>query len=195
MKEVSYILIPGLGDQRPIFGWFYKRVERHWSRLGMMTTVVWPEWISKEPYEPKYRRLLGAIREERRKGREVVIVGISAGAALGLLAFTEGDVHSFVSVCGFTQLKSTDVTNKELMKLSWFRAANAAELAARALAPSQRKRILSLIARSDRVIDIRQEYICGATNIRMHSRGHLMSIAVALFWYRRRIKHFVTSKD
>jgi pimeloyl-ACP methyl ester carboxylesterase len=163
----------------------------------MRATVVWPEWISREPYGPKYQRLLGAIRKERQKGREVVIVGISAGAALGLLAFAEGDgdVCSFVSVCGFTQLKPTDVANKELMKLSWFRAANAAELAARALAPSQRKRILSLIARSDRVIDIRQEYIGGATNVRMYSRGHLMSIAVALFWYRRRIKYFVTSKD
>ncbi len=163
----------------------------------MKIRVVQPQWVSKETYELKYRRLLEAIREEHQQGREVVLVGVSAGAALGLLAFAEtgSDVLAFVSVCGFTQLKPTDIANRDLMKFSWFNAANRAELAAQGLSRSERKRILSLIARSDDIIDPRQEYIDGATNVRMYSRGHVASIVMALVWHRRLIARFATSRD
>ena len=195
--SVTFILIPGLGDQRPVFGWFYKQVQKRWQRFSMCTRVLWPKWVSKEPYERKYQRLRALIIEERQQGREVVLVGISAGAALGLLAFAEGggDITAFVSVCGFTQLKPTDVTNKDLMKLSWFQATNRAELAARALTAAERKRILSFIPRSDNVIAPRQEYIGGAKNLRMHTHGHMVSLVVVLLWRRRMIADFVTSRD
>lgn len=167
----------------------------------MKTLVVRLGWLSQEPYGPKYERLRKAIRQERQQGRRVVLVGVSAGASLGLLAFAEsgGDVLAFVSVCGFTQLRPTDVTNKDLMKLSWFRAANRAELVARTLTRAERARILSLIARSDKVIEPRREYIGGAKNVRLYSHGHLASIVVALVGHRRRIVRFVealsTSRD
>jgi len=156
---------------------------------------MWPKWVSKESDEPKYQRLLAIIREERQQGREVVVVGVSAGSALGLLAFAEadGDILAFISICGFTQLKPTDVTNRELMNLSWFQATNKAELAARALTAAERKRILSFIPRSDKVIEPRQEYIGGATNIRMHTHGHMVSLVMVLLWRQRQIARFVDS--
>ena len=187
--------MPGLGDQRAIFGWFYRQVGTLWRWRGMHTRVMWPKWVSKESDEPKYQRLLAIIREERQQGREVVVVGVSAGSALGLLAFAEadGDILAFISICGFTQLKPTDVTNRELMNLSWFQATNKAELAARALTAAERKRILSFIPRSDKVIEPRQEYIGGATNIRMHTHGHMVSLVMVLLWRQRQIARFVDS--
>lgn len=127
--KISYILIPGLGDQKPIFGWFYRRVEKRWARKGMPVRMVQPEWVSAEHYPAKYDRLLAAIAEERSMGREAVLVGVSAGASLGLLALAQrrGGVRAFVSVCGFTLVKPQDRRNDQLMSLSWYQAAAAAE--------------------------------------------------------------------
>lgn len=123
------------------------------------------------------------------------MVGVSAGASLGLLAFAEErGVKAFVSVCGFTRLKAGDRHNSSLMNLTWFQAAAAAEDATKGLSEARRRRIMSLVARGDRIIDVKRQPIAGALNVHVPTHGHMLSIVVALLWYRRRIVRFATSK-
>jgi hypothetical protein len=193
MKQMSYILVPGLGDHKAIFEWFYSWVARRWTRKGMVTTVFEPRWVDAERYEAKYQRLLELIQKQ--EGRGVVLVGVSAGAALSYLAFAERrGAECFVSVCGFTQLQDRDRSNPQLMCLSWYQAADAAQKAGQGLSAPERRRILSFIPRSDSVINPKQQFIDGAQNIQLKSRGHLMSIVVTLLWHRRQIKAFATSR-
>lgn len=191
---MSYILVPGLGDHKAIFGWFYGRVAKWWTRKGMTTEVFESRWADAEPYEAKYQRLLALIRQQ--EDREVTLVGVSAGAALAYLAFAErrGAGH-FVAVCGFTQLQDRDRSNSQLMRLSWYQAADAAQTAGQGLGATERRHILSFIPREDTVVNPKQQLIEGAQNVQLKNRGHLVSIVVSLLRHRREIKAFATSRD
>ncbi len=196
MKRTTYILIPGLGDEKAIFGWFYRAIAALWSRRGMPTRVMWPKWASAEPYEQKQKRLLTLLAEQKKQGSEIVLVGVSAGAALAYLTYSQGGgAKRFVAICGFTQLRPGDRKNPQLMRLSWYQAADAAGRASATLSQLKRQHILSFIPREDHVIDPKQQVIDGGQNRRLRSRGHLKTIVVSLVWHRRRIKAFVTSTD
>jgi len=191
MKNPSYILLPGLGDQKPIFGWFYSRVEEQWRRAGMDARICQMKWVSDEPYERKLARLVTMIDEERAKGRGVVLVGVSAGAALGAVAFCRSPEDlALVSICGLLRLKPEDY-HTSYDRTSWFKAAEAAEQGIKALSPVWKARMLTLSARTDKVIEPEREQIHGVTNIAMHARGHLVGIAIGFIWYRRQIARYI----
>jgi pimeloyl-ACP methyl ester carboxylesterase len=194
MKNASYILLPGLGDQKPIFGWFYRRVEKWWRRAGIDVRVCRMSWVSGESFEAKRDRLVAIVDAERAKGRGVVLVGVSAGAALGAVVFCEHPQDTlFVSICGLLRLKPDD-DNTPYTHASWFQATKAGERAIAALGSTEKKNMLTLSARADKVIEPEREQIIGVENILMHARGHLAGIVVGLFAYRKRIVRFVTSK-
>jgi len=175
VKDTTYILIPGLGDQKPIFGWFYRMVAKRWTRSGLPTKVATPKWGIGDPYESKLAAIVAVIAQEKSAGKEVALVGISAGAALGLLAFCrDRGAKCFISVAGFMQLSASDRQNKTFMKLTWYRAANQAEQEATQLEPDRRQRMMSLYGKADDVIEPARQRIAGGTNVQMHSRGHLL---------------------
>jgi hypothetical protein len=191
MKNPSYILLPGLGDQKPIFGWFYSWVEKQWRRAGMDARICQMKWVSDEPYERKLARLIAMIDEERTRGRGVVLVGVSAGAALGAVAFCKNSEGlALVSICGLLRLKPEDYKTS-YGRTSWFKAAEAAEQGIKALSPMQKARVLTLSARTDNVIEPEREQIPEVTNIAMHARGHLVGIAIGFIWYRRQIARYI----
>jgi hypothetical protein len=194
MKRPSYILLPGLGDQKPIFGWFYRRVEKLWRRSGVDAQVCQMNWISDESFESKLARVKRVIEAERRKGREVVVVGASAGAAIGMVAAHEQGTR-FVSICGLLKLKADDYRNPAYTHTSWFRAAEAAERVIAGLGQAEKKRVLTLTPSIDKVIEPERERIDGAENITMRVKGHLAGIVLGLVVYRKQITRFVTSKD
>lgn len=194
MKQLTYIIVPGLGDHKPIFGWFYQAVGKRWNRSGMRTIVFEPRWISDEPYEAKMTRLLQLVGQQQ-EGRGVVLIGISAGATLGLLGISQAPqaVVALVSVCGFVRLQETDRDNEQLMALSWYKAADAAERAVSVMT-HQRARILCLVPRTDTVIKPEQQGIEGASYHRIASGGHLLSIVMVLYGYRQRIEQFANGR-
>jgi pimeloyl-ACP methyl ester carboxylesterase len=193
--KTTYILIPGLGDHKRVFGWFYRFVAWRWSRNNMQTRVFMPKWASRETYEDKYVRLLAHVNACRAEGGEVVLVGISAGAALGLLTYAQDvrTIRAFVAVCGFTSLQETDRASTNLMKLSWYQAADNAEQKAQILTVQDKKRMISFIPAIDSVIDPAQQLLDGATNCRLRVRGHLLGIVWTLLAKRRAIAQFVSS--
>jgi pimeloyl-ACP methyl ester carboxylesterase len=196
MKEVSYIIVPGLGDHKPIFGWFYVGVGKRWGRKGLRTQIFHPEWLSAEPYEEKYKRLVGLIESEQRAGRGVVLIGVSAGDALAMLAMAQSPVPlvALISVCGFVRLKESDKHDSPYSKLSWYRAGDAAEKSLAGLSSERKSNILCLIPRIDRVVEPERQHIDGTTNVRLNAAGHLWGIVVALLWRHRTIQRFVNER-
>jgi dienelactone hydrolase len=162
----------------------------------MRTRIAMPKWGITDSFELKLAQVTKAIAEEKNAGQKIVVVGVSAGAALGLLAFCrDRGVDAFISVAGFTKLIDSDRGNSQLMDLTWYRAAGRAELEVGELDKERRAHILSLFGQSDNVIEPERQLIDGATNMQMKAFGHLLSIVVGLIFYRRTIKRFVASRD
>ena len=194
--KITYILLPGLGDERAIFSWFYRMVGEWWSRDVVEVRIFKSHWSTSKSYAQKYNELVGEIKAERKKGRAVVLVGVSAGASLAYLAFAQHaqEVQAFISLCGFTRLKPGDFKNPQVMKFSWYQAAAAAERAGAALGAEERSRILAIIPKTDNVINPQQQQIEGAKNVQLKMRGHLAVIMTTLLVRRRMIQRFATSK-
>src|SRR5690242_7817470 len=114
MEKITYILIPGLWDQRVTFERFYKTVEKWWGMNGMRTVVCPMHWIGLESYSDKVKRLEEYIDAEREQGREVVLVGVSAGGPIALLGFTRftKKVLGIVTVSGLLALAPDDKKDK-----------------------------------------------------------------------------------
>jgi hypothetical protein len=192
MKKVTYILIPGLWDQKPIFGWFYYAVGKWWGLHGMRTVVCKMNWISVEPYQKKLERLGACIDQQRQQGRGVVLVGVSAGgpmAVLGLIEF-DAQVSGAVSVSGLLALTEKDKKQKVYTKTSWFKAAQALERQVRKLTSSQRRRIMTIGPLKDDMIDLEREKIEGVRHKRIAARGHMPGVITALIVHPLKIRRF-----
>lgn len=126
-----------------------------------------------------------------------MLIGISAGASLGLLAYAQEphSIRAFVAVCGFTRLKVSDRRNPKLMELSWYQAADAAEKHRQSLSAEELARIATMIPKTDNVIAPEQQIIPGASVKRMAVRGHVLGIIWALVGGRRFIVRFASSID
>lgn len=200
MKKVTYVLIPGLWDQKPLFGWFYYMVARWWSWLGMSTTVCDMKWVSTEPYKVKRVRLQHCIEAERHKGRGVVLVGVSAGGPMAIIGLAEEDaVAAAVTINGILKLNKDDRDNALYAATSWFEATDRGERAAARLNSKLRASLLAISgSKDDIIINTSKEHIAGATNKKIAGKGHLSTIVKILLWYPFVIRRFVrrvTSKD
>lgn len=182
MKKVTFILIPGLWDQRPIFGWFYRAIGKWWGMHGMRTVVCAMHWISLEPYSAKLERLEECIDAERRQGQKVMLVGVSAGgpiALLGLVRFHK-KVLGAVSVSGLLALSDQDKKDKIYSKTSWFKAAAAAQKEAPKLTSALRKRFMAITSVKDDLIETDRAMLKGASHKQITTRGHMSGIIATL---------------
>ncbi len=199
MKKVSYILIPGLWDQKPLFGWFYYVVARWWTWQGIPTSVCEMRWVGTEPYSNKRERLQKCIEAQSRQGREVVLVGISAGGPMAVIGLKEERaVVAAISISGLLRLNKEDRENPLFAATSWFEAADRGERALNHLSPEKRTRLLTISGLKDDVIDPSKEHAKGAPSVRVKGHSHLPTVVKVLLWYPYTIRRFVsraTSKD
>ncbi|SRR6266496_2684037 len=194
MKQpITYILVPGLWDQRPLFGWFYLVVGKWWRLHGMRTVFCKMNWVSTESYRMKMKRLETCIRQQQRAGRGVVVVGVSAGGSMALIALCEHEEKVFgaVSISGLLKLTAKDRANPLYAKTSWFEAADRAERLSKHMDRGVRRRLLTLSGTEDDLINPRQEHIPGAAQRRVKGHGHLLTIVRILLIYPRTIKRFM----
>ncbi len=194
MKHSTFIIIPGLNDGRPFFKWFYRRIESWWSRNGATAVILIADWHNNEPYQEKLKRIHQEIQRLREQGREVALVGVSAGATLATIAFARDDkkVIGLVTVCGFLRPAPGDEKKTELIHKSWYKAALASEKAIAGLTKAQKQQIICLTPVRDKVIRPELAFIPGAKRLKLWSNGHLQSIFVGLVGYRNAIVHFVS---
>lgn len=192
MKDVTLLLVPGLGDHKRVFGWFYAGVIKHWRHRGLHGTLVPMNWREAEPLAAKLTRLEAAIAEAHAQGRGVVLVGVSAGAAVALVAFAEHPdrVRGVVSVSGFLRVAPG---SQRFRQTPWYQAGLAAEQAATHLTGGQRQRVLALYPRYDATITLEREQLAGGQNRQINAYGHLPSIALGLLRLPGYARRFLAS--
>jgi len=190
MKSTTFILIPGLNDRKSFFNTFYAFICRHWRRAGMQSVFVSVGWEDGTSFEAKVKKIEKYLDAEVEQGREVVLVGVSAGASLAMVLFGRHPhkIAGVVTVVGLLALaKGVGV---ESVNQAWYQSAQACEQVVARLTPDEKKRIFILYAFKDSVIDPKRQQLAGVKKRRVPAVGHLLSIGIGLFNYRRVIKRF-----
>lgn len=186
------IYIPGLGDNKNVIG--QRLAVGLWRIWGVKPHLYQMKWGDKQPYGPKFEGLLTLINQLLQTGT-VSLVGSSAGATVAINAYAAQPhlIQAVVSIAG-------KINNPQTIGPHYLRDnpafGESAQLAVSSLAqlrPKERRRILSLFAAVDPVVPARDSMIDGATNRRLPTMGHSVTIGTQLIigapWFLHFIKH------
>lgn len=194
MKEVSFILVPGLNDRKPLFRWFYSELCNHWNRAGMDCVVAPIDWEDDDTFAAKKERLALLITAKQKRGRRVVLVGVSAGASLVIATYGSQPkgILAVVSIGGLLAL-AHEPHEVAYSNRSWYVAAKTCEKVIAKMTAAQKQKVLTFSPLRDSVIDPARQKIKGVRNRRLPSIGHVTSIAFCLLTRRRTIRRFVAN--
>ncbi|HXR49745.1 MAG TPA: hypothetical protein VN778_01830, partial [Verrucomicrobiae bacterium] len=179
MKSLCIIYIPGLGNgdylaQRKIVHW--------WHFLGVETELFPINWNDQKPWSSKRDALLVRVDALAAQGKRVALVGISAGgsAAINIYAARKNVITGIVCIAGW--INYPEDINPIHLKINPAFVASAGQTAAslETLKGTYSRRILSLYALSDRIVNRRHSIIPGACNRSVLSIGHGFTIATQI---------------
>lgn len=174
------IYIPGLGDQN-MFG---QHAAHYLWRLQGATVYTYPlAWADKEPFAPKFERLLAYVDKLVAKGFQVSLVGVSAGAtaALNVLAARPDTIHKVVLICGAVQHpEEVQEHTKQINPAFWESMLYLHAHSLKALTPHEKQKIVSYIPQADEVVATKNMRIQGISYESLPTRGHVKSIVYAI---------------
>ncbi len=178
-KTLHLIYITGLGDtqisgqQKAISTW-------HW--WGVEAELFQVKWGDKEPWEPKFRRLLKRIDELVSEGKDVALVGASAGAGAVINAFAarKNKIVGVVLIAGKVNRPDAIGSKFRSQNPAFVTSAYDCEKALTTLDASDRKRILSRFALIDELVYKADSRVVGARNRLVPSIGHIPTIALQI---------------
>lgn len=178
--QLHIIYIPGLGDEREPKGqlWAVNR----WRRYGVEAELFRMYWGDKNPWAPKFKRLLTRIDELTSEGKFVGVVAASAGAsaAINVFAARPNKVVGLVLIAGKVNrpdaIHPIHLTKNPAMPESVKQAVQSL----RQLDSAKRRRILSRYGIFDEYVKKADSYIPGAHNKRVLTAGHFLNIAFQL---------------
>ena len=193
MTKHHIIYIPGLGDRlNRRFGqstalalWNLNSVRPHYFVVG---------WANlSESFDHKLQRLLGHIDKLTARGHIVSLVAASAGASLAVVALQQRPqaVRNIVTICGKLHNPQT-IANAVYMANPAFRIAlNRFAAIEPKLSPSDRLRILTVVASNDNLVPAGDSIIDGSKIEQLPTSGHLLTIFAALTWHRQKLISFI----
>lgn len=179
IKTLHLIYIPGLGDQS-ISNQLW--AVRRWSKYGVEAELFQMKWSNTEAWEPKFERLLLRIDELLSEGKDVALVGASAGASAAINAFTARKDHIVGVVCIAGKINRPDAIGPRYRRENpaFVKSAEDCEIALTHLTSDDRSRILSRYAWVDETVAKADSQVAGATNQQLHSIGHAVTIGLQL---------------
>lgn len=178
MSPLHLIYIPGLGDARALG---QAKAVQSWRWFGVEAEMLRMNWNDDEAWEIKSGRLLTRIDELTADGRQVALVGASAGATAVITAFAvRPEILGCVVIAGKANHPETINERYRQESPSFVAAAYACEQALSAINTTRRKRIVSRYAFYDEVLKPEDSYIAGAHNRRLLSIGHAITIATQI---------------
>jgi pimeloyl-ACP methyl ester carboxylesterase len=185
-KPHHIIFVPGLGDST----WFYDWTTRNWPCKVYFFKA---SWYNNDSFEQKLALLLKEIDSHKEK---VSLIGASAGASLVLNAYSKrkNKIHRVVNVCGrirkgrnvFPSLTLAAIRSKSFKDSVFACEKNLLNISAK-----DKKKILTIRALFDEIVPSSTTPIQGATNLKILSAGHTISIYLALSLYRNKIVSFL----
>lgn len=178
------VIVPGIGDDRsPV----YQQFAGVWRKFGYEVHVVSFGWIdTMSPIAPKNTAFWAHLDELGATGRPVYIIGISAGgtAAVNALVARPSLVHKVITVCApLDRLPN-------LRNLLLAESIDLVRTNLKSMTPEEKRRVLSVRALYDRVVDTRLSRPSGVPSHRIWMIAHAPTIFVALTLSARRLNRF-----
>lgn len=193
MTRVIYI--PGLGDKKQWLLWLQKVVLKGWRRQGLHVEMLAMRWADPMPLQPRYETLLQRIDTLHKEGKQVVLVGISAGASVAVSAYADrkNAVHGVVTICGKLQGDIPEVI--EELNPCFADALQKLETQKTKLKPKERRQILTLRAWRDAIVPTEEATFDGVTSRVLPMAGHNITCSIILLTQAKRIARFLRNSD
>jgi dienelactone hydrolase len=190
MQKLHVIYIPGLGD-RKVTG--QQRAIGIWRFWGVKPELFQMNWGDKEPWEPKFKRLLARIDALSSQGKSVGLVGVSAGASAVIHAYAARKDSLVGAVCIAGKINRPEAIGQRYRtnNPAFVTSANTCQQALLTLTPADRSRILSRFAVFDGVVAMQDSRVPHAHNRLSPTIGHVLTIALQITLGAPSFLHFL----
>lgn len=150
-------------------------------------------WSDKEPWQPKFNRLLARIDSLKASGHKVGLVGASAGGSAVINAFAarKDAVVGVVCIAGKINYPETIGQNYRRENPAFATSAEQCKISMISLDQVDRKLIMSRYAAFDETVRRRDSYIKGAHNRTVLMVGHVLTIATQILFAAPSFIHFL----
>lgn len=177
MKHTIFY-IPGLGDS---YDDYREKALKGWSVFGVAATLVPMKWYDGGTYEERFRYASGVIAEATARPGRVTVIGESAGGSMAINLFAANDrIDSLVTIAG-VNTTSTPVAQRTLRRGPAFATSRQyVDESLDAISDVRKRRIHTIRAWSDNVVQPKYSQVAGAYNHSLWSVGHLSTIALCL---------------
>jgi hypothetical protein len=192
MPKLHVIYIPGIGDQK-VGG--QRRVVNSWRLWGVEPELFQVNWGDKEPWPPKFQRLLARIDALHQQGKSVGLVGASAGASAAINAYAarSSQLVGVVGIAGKINRPETVGKRYAVNNPAFITSAYDCQQALKSLKATDRRHILSRYAVIDGLLTRSDSFVPGARNRLSPSVGHALTIAAQIIFgapsFLRFLKH------
>lgn len=191
----NIILIPGLGDEIRMLNFLTKHFQKYHLDVAVHR-IGWKDGST--DFRPKFDNLLHHIDELSKIGR-VSLVGTSAGGSAALNAFARRKkiVYKAVNLSGILRpSKERGWRSFEARTTTSSQFAQSVKLFVsqeKSLTPADRKRVMTVYPIfGDELVAPDTVTLPGATNIRIPSIEHVLSIALALTFFSKPVITFLS---
>lgn len=184
-KPHHLIVVPGLGGQNNKFNAMVKL----WEKFGFITHIYDFGWKNKEiKFNSQLDKLLHDIDDLLSQGAKISLIGTSAGGSAVLNAFYKRrkQIHRVVNICGRLRRGYNVYPTLEYAAQdspSFCQSVTLFEDREPSLTEQERKRVLTIRAFVDEIVPSSTTTIKSATNNRVISVEHMLSIAAAMTIY------------
>ena len=177
-QHTTVLYIPGLGDS---YDSFRRTALKAWSRPRFQATLVPSIWYNGADLATKLAVISRAIDQVPLSHR-IVLIGESAGATLALHTASQNTrVSRVITLCGVAQRQTP-------IALYLRNKAPALDEGVRTLPDTTMHDVHSVRARVDTVVGKKYSIATGAVEHVIASSGHLLTIALCLTIYSKRLK-------
>lgn len=189
-KKLHVIYVPGLGDKK-VDG--QQRVVDGWRFWGVEPELFQMNWGDKQPWEPKFKRLLARIDKALKEGKTVGLVGVSAGASAVINAYAarKDQIVGVVCISGKINRPTHIAQRYALNNPALVTSAHNCEQALKTLTKLDRRHILSRFAVFDEIVPQIDSYISGARNRISPTIGHSPTIGLQIIFGAPSFLHFL----
>lgn len=197
LQNTTMIYIPGLFDHVNWVNWLQRRAVKTWKKYGGSPEVFTIGWADESEFDPRLDALCERIMEIRGEGRQVALIGASAGASavVGALARLEPEISAAVIICG--KVHRPQIVPDFILEANevFDDALDDTQSALEELSDEAHYKMVSLRSAFDAIVPPRDSIIPDARNVRMPIIGHIAGIGYALLRYGRYIVRFCLEKE
>jgi hypothetical protein len=174
------IYVPGIGDTKTTI---QELAVGTWKLYGVVPHTFPMRWADKEPFAPKFSRLLAYIDGLLAEGHAVSLVGASAGASVVLNAFTaRPNIHGIVTIAGKINHPEAIGEWYQRNAPAFVQSAKVAQNSLASLDTHKRRKINSRYAIIDLIVPKKDSIVPDAKNTTVLSIGHSTTIAIQLLF-------------